>query len=474
LLGFVASIGECVLNAKEILALYEQGEGPTLEFKSENIKPSKLAETLIALANAGGGAVLVGVDGRSGEIDGLRNPKQAREMAIEAALLCEPPLILPLPEIVKVQGQSILVVTIPEGLPNVYSLHGRYLARVGSLNKPIPAATLRRLLIERGEITFEMLTDPRATYEDLDQDKVAAYAKSFRWGSSMSLEELLLSRGCLVREKDQYRPTNAGILLFGRDPQKLFLNAQVIVVQYPGPEMGDEFIREDIDGTLYEQIDAAELFLVRNMRKSMRLAGLKREEATEYPVEAVREAVVNAVAHRDYSIRGEAIRISVFSNRIECYSPGRLPGHVTVQNIADERFSRNEAIVQVLADMGYIERLGYGINRMIQLMEEHGCRPPAFEERAGGFQVTLRSAIGETVDVSNAGELARWLGMGLNERQAKALQYLAQHLRITNREFRELCPDVSNETIRSDLADLVDRNILLKIGDKKATYYILK
>jgi len=460
------------LQVKEVQALYEQGEGPTLEFKSENVKPSKLAETLIALANAQGGTVLIGVNGRTGELDGVRNPRQAREMAIEAALLCEPQLILPLPEVVKVKRKSILVIAIPAGLPNVYSLHGRYLARVGSLNKPIPAATLRRLLIERGEITFEMLTDPRATYEDLDPARVASYARSFRWGSSMSSEELLFSRGCLVRDKDQYRPTHAGLLLFGRDPQKFFLNAQVIVVQYPGPEMSDEFIREDIGGTLEEQIDAAELFLVRNMRKSTRLVGLKREEVTEYPVEAVREVVVNAVAHRDYSIRGEAIRISVFSDRLECYSPGRLPGHVTVQNIADERFSRNEAIVQVLADKGYIERLGYGINRMIQLMEEHSSRSPVFEERAGGFQVTLHSAVGEIAPDASA--LARWLEMGLNERQTKALQYLTRHPRITNREFRRLCPEVSNETIRSDLANLVDRNMLLKVGDKRATYYILK
>jgi len=145
-----------------------------------------------------------------------------------------------------------------------------------------------------------------------------------------------------------------------------------------------------------------------------------------------------------------------------------------VQNIADERFSRNEALVQVLADMGYIERLGYGINRMIQLMAEYGSRPPVFEERAGGFQVTLYSALGVTPPAVDLGDLTRWLEMGLNERQAKALQYLTRHPRITNREFRELCPEVSNETIRSDLADLVDRNILLKVGDKKATYYILK
>ncbi|MBU0493669.1 MAG: helix-turn-helix domain-containing protein [Chloroflexi bacterium] len=460
------------MNTDEILALYQQGEGPDLEFKSENTKPSKLAETLIALANAQGGVVLIGVNGRTGEVEGVRDPRLTREAAIEATLLCEPPLILPLPEVTSLQEKPVIAVVVPEGLPNVYSLNGRYLARVGSLNKPMPAATLRRLLIERGEITFEMLADPRATFADLDLNKVADYARAFRWGGNMSMEELLLSRGCLTRDKDQYRPTNAGILLFGAEPQKFFMNAQIILVQYPGLEMGDEFIREDIGGTLEEQIDAAELFLVRNMRKTMRLVGLGREEVTEYPVEAVREMVVNAVAHRDYSIRGEAIRISMFNDRVECYSPGRLPGHVTVQNILEERFSRNEAIVQVLADRGYIERLGYGINRMIQIMKDHGAQPPLFEERAGGFQVTLHAVAAELT--ADPAEMAKWLALGLNERQIRALQYLSTIPRITNREFRRLCPDVSNETIRSDLADLVDRNILLKIGDKRATYYILK
>jgi len=187
---------------------------------------------------------------------------------------------------------------------------------------------------------------------------------------------------------------------------------------------------------------------------------------------SIREVTVNAVAHRDYSIRGDEIRVSMFSNRLEVYSPGRLPGHVTIKNIVDERFSRNDVIVQLLADLGYIERLGYGIDRLLRLMKEHSLPRPRFSETANGFKVTLMGpAEGfkvETLDV------ARWQRLGLNERQSAALRWLQAHQRITNRDYHEMYADVSEETIRRDLAELVDKNILLKIGDKRATYYILK
>jgi ATP-dependent DNA helicase RecG len=208
------------------------------------------------------------------------------------------------------------------------------------------------------------------------------------------------------------------------------------------------------------------------MRRGVRLAGLERVEETEYPVAAVREALVNAVAHRDYQIRGDEIRVLLFSDRITFYSPGRLPGHVTVENLVNERFSRNEIVVQVLSDMGFIERLGYGIDRMIQLMKRAGLPPPQFEETAAGFQVTLYGHAGRLID--DEPDARRWGHLGLNERQELALAYLADKGRITNGEYQELCPDVSAETIRRDLADLVQRDLLLKIGEKRATYYIFK
>ena len=135
-----------------------------------------------------------------------------------------------------------------------------------------------------------------------------------------------------------------------------------------------------------------------------------------------------------------------------------LPGHVTVDNLVDERFSRNEIIVQVLSDMGFIERLGYGIDRMIWQMAEAGLPPPAFRETTAGFQVTLFGYGAELI--SEEADARRWRHLHLNERQQQALTYLVDTGRITNREYQELCPDVSPETIRRDLADLVRKNLL--------------
>jgi ATP-dependent DNA helicase RecG len=162
----------------------------------------------------------------------------------------------------------------------------------------------------------------------------------------------------------------------------------------------------------------------------------------------------------------------MFSDRMEVYSPGRLPGHVTLDNIVTERFSRNEVIVQVLSDLGFIERLGYGIDRMIAAMQEAGLPAPRFEETAAGFRVTMLSQGHELVSASAMAQ--RWGNELLNPRQEQAMSFIAQNGRITNSAFQSLCPDVSPETIRRDLADLVDRGLLMKIGEKRATYYIMK
>ena len=460
------------MTADEILALLQQGKGQEIDFEAEGTSARKLAESLVALANASGGVVLVGVDPKSAKLRGLKEAGAARDKALEAALLTDPPLIIPLPEVVTLDDKDVLVITIPPGLPHVYGLRGKYLIRAGTQNRPLAPGKLRRLIIERGEISFESLTTAGATLDDIDWDKVERYLTSLEGMGEAATEEALHNRGCLVREDEGYRPTNAGVLLFGIQPERFVKSSEIIVARYTGREMSDAFVREDIRGVLPDQIRRAEAFLVSNMKRGVRLVSLEREEEVEYPTKAVREAIVNAVAHRDYSIRGDEIRVFMFSDRIEFYSPGRLPGHVTVDNIIEERFSRNEVIVQVLADMGFIEHLGYGVDRMIKLMRDYGLPGPRFQETPGGFRVILYGH-GEGL-VSEEIDRGRWSHLDLNERQEKALTYLLEKERITNREYQELCPDVSSETIRRDLADLVNKNVLLKIGRKRATYYIFK
>jgi ATP-dependent DNA helicase RecG len=354
-------------------------------------------------------------------------------------------------------------------LPHVYSLCGRYLTRTGPHNRLLTTGELSSLLLERGEAGFEGRTVPGATLDDLDPAQITGYLEMTGEPGGDDLERTLLARGCLTQSAAGALPTYAGTLLFGRQPQRFLRHANIILVRYAGPQMGDEFLRQTAVGTLPEQIRQAEAFVNANMRRGMRLRNFVRDETIEYPLPVVREVIVNAIAHRDYAIRGEGIRVLMFSDHMEIYSPGRLPGHVTLDNLLNERFSRNEAIVQVLSDLGFVEQLGYGIDRMVSAMAEAGLPAPIFEETVAGFRVTLRGRGEELVSRAPA---TRW--SNLSDRQEQALAYLVQHGRITNREFRELFPDVSDETIRRDLSELADQGLIMKIGERKATYYILK
>ncbi|OQY80491.1 MAG: hypothetical protein B6D41_20860 [Chloroflexi bacterium UTCFX4] len=466
------------MQATDLYQSYAQGASETLAFELESAAALKLAETFSALANTHGGGVLLGIDAASNLIKGVRDLDAARDKALAAGLRCDPPLVLPRPTTVMLEGKPLLYVTIPSGLPHAYALRGKYMAREGKKNRALGPRQLRDLLRQRGEGNFEATVLQGATLDDLDRERVEQYAKLFlsdvsarhRWNEETL--DLLFRRGCLVKESSAYRPTVAGLLLFGREPQRLLPSAEILLARYVGAEMSDTFIRETARGALPEQIRAAEAFLTTNMRKGARIADFKREEKPEYPLSAVREVMVNAVAHRDYQIRGEEIRVLMFNDRIEVYSPGRLPGHITVENIVEERFARNEVIVQVLTDLGFVERLGYGIDRILRQMNEAGLPQPKFQETTNGFRVTLRGA-GDNF-VSGEFDHAKYRNLPLNERQSAALNILRKAGRVGNRDLKELYPDVSEETIRRDLADLVDAGLVIKMGDRRGTYYILK
>lgn len=468
----------------DLLRLIKGGMGPGLHWFPEETPVTRLAAVLVGMANASGGMVLLGIAPRSGQILGVENIPEAIDRVFQAALLVEPPLVLPVPQVREVAGVHIVVITVPPGLPHVFSLEGRYLGRDGTQTNPLPARRLRQLLLERGVVQFESRCPPDASLEDLDLEQVEAYRQVLNRRSGLDeglidegqggiekYTELLLQRGCLKRVNGDLRPTYASLLLFGRYPQRWLPNATLLAARFSGTAFSDRYLKQDIDGTLPVQLRRAEIFIRENLREVVRLVGLTHKETTEYPFEAVRELLVNAVAHRDYNLQGDNIHLNMFADRIEVQSPGGLPGPVTLDNLLEARFSRNPVIVQVLSDLGFVERLGYGLDRVVTVMRQNGLRMPRFEETGGAFRVTL---YGESPQAVQLPDLAEFRDQGLNFRQEQALAYLAKHRRITNREYAEICPDVHAETLRRDMADLVARGILIKVGDKRATYYILK
>ena len=470
-------------HSAKIQALLAGGMGPSLHWFPEDVSLTTLATTLVGMANAEGGTVILGVSPRAGELVGVSDPEAACDRIFQAAILAEPTLVLPLPHHVaakpagKLNSLSLVLVSVPTGLPHVYCLDGRYLGRQGTQTNPLSARQLYRLLHQRGTLQFETRLVPEATLQDLDQHAVAGYAYAAANVPQEDIEmahEFLVKRGCLKRMGDELQLTNAAILLFGREPQQWLPNATILAGRFPGNVLSSEYVKRDISGNLPHQLRQAEEFIRANMNTVVRLVGLQHQESLEYPFEAVRELIVNAVAHRDYNLQGDNIHLNIFADRLEITSPGTLPGPVNLKNLLVARFARNAVISQVLADLGDVERLGYGLDRVVSVTREAGLLPPQFEEIAGTFRVTMFAGqIGSNVDGKYV-DLSAYLALDLNSRQQMALAHLAKHKRISSHEYQALCPDVHAETLRRDLSDLVSRGILIKVGDKKSTYYILK
>ncbi|WP_374689841.1 ATP-binding protein [Promineifilum sp.] len=429
-----------------------------------------LAESLVALANTDGGLIVLGVDaeGRpTGEIW-----EEEAELALrEAAALCRPPVPTQF-QSVELPAGRFIGIQVPRSLELHSLADGRVLVRRRDENRPLTGDEIRTLAASRPTLDFETEAVPGARPGDLDRETLREYLdkREARTGSRVaSVSELMYEVGATDREGN---PTLIGLLLFGRNPQAFLPQSGVVFVKFPGAEPRGEDggigygRRAELNGPLARIIERAWSIVFDEMRIGATVSGLEREEVLEYPRFAVREALVNAVAHRDYRISGRRIEIRMYADRLEIISPGGLPGYMTLDNLVDEHFSRNPRLVNGLFQWGYIEELGLGIDQMIEEMLQAGHPPPEFRATPHSFTVIL----------SNKRERAstpKWT-RSMNERQTRAVNFVRESGSITNREYRQLCPDVSPETLRLDLADLVERGVLLKIGSKKGTYYILK
>jgi ATP-dependent DNA helicase RecG len=347
------------------------------------------------------------------------------------------------------------------------------LVRSGTENRPLGGEEIRHLAATKSSGDYETEPIPGATFDDLDPEMIAEYRakRAERQRRPISTDDLtmLIRAGALTEDGT---PTACGLLLFGYEPQAFIPQSGLIVVRFAGRELrGPGGLpgysrREEIIGPLPQLIEAAWQVVWEEMRVAAVVTGLVREEKSEYPTFAVREALVNAVCHRDYRLTGRRIEIRMFDDRMEVISPGGLPGYITVDNIVEEHFSRNPRLVNGLFQWGFIEELGLGIDRMIEDMVNAGHPAPVFKDTTYSFTVVL-----ENTRVRRA--VPAWES-SMNERQLRALKFLQENGRIANRDYRNICPDVSAETLRLDLVDLVDRGVLLKIGAKRGTYYILK
>jgi ATP-dependent DNA helicase RecG len=451
------------------LPLENQKPGPRLAFLPY-ANAETLAEFLVAFANGDGGMVVLGLDDSGHPTEPIWE-EEAEGALRAAAELCKPPVVSRWQPLETPDG--LLVGIQVSHSSELHSLvDGRVLIRSGTENRLLSGGEISRLASSKTSIDFEADYVPGADQSDFDDEILSEYlAKREARGVSQvgSLSTLLLETGVVDAES---RPTVAGILLFGENPQTFLPQTGIVFVKFHSTEPRGEDggagygRRDEISGPLARVVERAWNVVWEEMRVGAVVNKLQREELTEYPPFAVREALVNAVAHRDYRISGRRIEVRMYSDRMEVISPGSLPGYITVDNIVEEHFSRNPRIVNGLFQWGYIEELGLGIDRMIEEMVQAGHPPPEFTATPHSFTVTLYNA-------RQRAAVPRWT-RSMNERQARALTYVREEGSITNREYQQLCPDVTAETLRLDLVDLVERGLILKIGSKKGTYYILK
>jgi ATP-dependent DNA helicase RecG len=445
-------------------------ETSSVDFKEQLPKPGKLQEPLVAFANARGGAVVVGVSKtRPHHVIGTRWSQDDEERVQEAARATQPPLSVTT-RTTQVEGRVVAVVAV-EPLADgwVQTSDGRLLVRAGPTNRALVGTELLRFVQERGADPVEEQVVRGASLGDLDKDLVRQYLRGRLGRKRLDLESDL--RDLRLVDLDG-RLRLACLLLFGRRAQAANRRFGIVVSRFEGSLEGGAKLRErtELAGPLPELVSKADRLVYEEMRRDAVVRGLVREEVPEFPPVAVREALVNAVGHRDYSARGSAVEVRLYDDALEVESPGTLPAWVTVDNLPDAQYSRNVLIMEGLQRLGLVEEAGQGIDRMISEMEDALLNPPEFEERDASFLVRLRGT--SVFAAEDRLWVSRFAELELSADAKVAIVYARRHGSISNEDLRTL-RGLDRDRSRAVLQDLVGRGLLDAVGRGRGARYVL-
>jgi len=434
-----------------------------------------VAEALVAMANADGGTVVLGMED-DGAISGV--PERYHPDAVRRQIqdLVRPRLSFRFSE-VPLEGQRVWVFETDWSAEVHQLTDGRYLLRVGSQSLPFPAGDIEAMKRSRLQRATEMQFLPDATFADLDPALVEELAR--RSGMPLPPEDLLVRYQLAEKINGQLRLTLAAVLLFARDPTRWHPRCGMEFIRWEGTERrtGAELNivkRIRMEAPLVRLLEESYQTIQQHIPERQRLVDLFFEERFEYPPFAWQEAIVNAVAHRDYRLYGIGIEVHLFDDRMEIWSPGELVEPVTLERLnRRERVhvSRNPRIVRVLVAFGYMRELGEGIPRMFEVMEREGLRSPEFRLEGGRFVVTLWNT------PIYRPETMRWLRrfeqQGLTRNQLRLLAYAREHGgRFTSRAYQKLV-DVDLYTASRDIKDLIRKGIVRLTKPKGRVYEVI-
>lgn len=474
------------MTYKGLHRLIEQGESQTVSLKSLKTKPSTLARPMASFSNTNDGLIITGVDDKTRKISGAQTTKQKEECLDNihnaAKQCCQPNVDISNIEDVKTPNGIAFVVSIIHDPNEVYVTEGTVLIRKGTMDIKPSNYDIQVLFSKRNKLEFEEEVVEKATIEDIDFNKIAKFRREYFKNRKKRLSgedmDILRQFGCIKKVEKKNIPTVAGILCFGKIPQQFFSLDYIHIFRYGAPEkdssakIGDNYIDA---GTLSEMIGEAYKYITQELGKELipykNPATGRREYIPKYPYLVIREAIANAVTHREYHpFIKNGIDILWFSDRIEVLNPGLLLDPITPENIYIVRNKqRNPNVARILTGYGYTEQIGEGMQLFKRECDKHPFKPkhPEYREWTDTTVTVLHPAeVGEA-------EKEEAIPEKLNERQIKALEHIRQEGRISNREYREIFR-TSAATAKRELQDLVRKNVCKTAGAGRSSRYLPK
>jgi ATP-dependent DNA helicase RecG len=453
----------------QLATLIRHGEGETVEFK-EQWNDHGL-EALASFVNTKGGTLLVGVRD-NGTVIGWTGDDRAQQVIINQ--IVEIIRVQPAVSVQQEKKKPVLVIEVKPGT-TLATCRGRYFQRVGNTTREIPAEQLGRYFIAKLGVQWDSVADDY-TLDQIDPEVVRRFLELAKNRLPFAREdesiEILLQKLELIRDG---KITRGAILLFGKNPQASFTSAQIHMGRFRDTItiIDDKILK----GNLFSQVDAAVQLFQQYMQvryefgekpeKTETLSAMQRTEIWDYPIKALREAVINALIHRDYFQTGAEIQIRVYDDHVVITNPGGLPDGMTVDELRQEghrSLPRNTLLAQVFYYGELLEKWGTGTSRMIMLCQNHGIPEPEFSAHPDWFSVTF---------AKNFYTDEKLLALGLSDRQLKAVQYVREKGMITNKEYRKNSTVSASVALR-ELNDLCTRGIFIKIGKTgRSTEYIL-
>jgi ATP-dependent DNA helicase RecG len=465
------------LYVSDLDVIFNEGESYTVEFKKSADK--SLASEVCAFANASGGRVFIGVDD-SGRVIGTDVSNAARSRIQDTINKIEPPLKAD----IEVLTNNIIAVTVPEGTQKPYSCPQGFYLRSGPNSQKLARDSLIEFFRNEGRVRYdEIVREDLPIAEKFNEDAYRRYIKLAKMSEVLDRTAILKNLDCAGIIGGELCFTNAGALFFRtNDEDVVFRHAGVVCALYKGTDKAYVLDAKELNGDIISNIDDAMVFLKKHLRLSYRIETLRRENVLELPEDALREAVVNAVCHRDYFEKGARVLVEIYDDRVDVVNPGGACRGITPENFGTVSITRNSIIASMLYRADYIEQMGTGIVRMKKAAKEANVAEPVFE-LSGFFKVTFKRAGSETSigrqsaanrpPIGRQSAVHRPLSDAPADRKRAVITFLEEHGQAKASDFVKVI-GLSDGRVRDLLREMTGDGTIEKVGDNRYACYVLK